>query len=272
MLTLLQSVQEGMVFVSMTSDDLLARTARYQIQYSSPKRSRRRSSEERTTDLPPIISIRHNGDGTVSTAQPFRVVRQQAMNEEDDDRQAQIPSDFAVLNSANFNVITECSDEEDEDDNFPSSPHGVRRRYRGPYDEDWVEEVHDDETPWHLVESYSRPPRTSRQESARRETPSQITLAEAVEASQIATQEAVKAVGGEYMAAHARFFIEKNKSKCTIKFDPPISGRFILLKMWSPRRETNKNIDIQSVVARGYAGPRLFPAQQFRWYSGFLEQ
>lgn len=263
-LILLQSVQEGMIFVSMTSDDLLARTARYQIQYSSPKRSGRRSSEERTTDLPPIMSIRHNGDGTVSTSQPFRGARQQAINEEVDDRQAQIPSDFTVVNSANFNVITECSDgEEDEDDDFLSSPHGVRRRYRNHYEMDTAEEDHDGETPWHLVESYSRPQRTPR-ESARRETPSQITLAEAAEASQIATQEAMKAVGGEYMAAHARFFIEKNKSKCTIKFDPPISGRFILLKMWSPRRETNKNIDIQSVVARGYAGPRLFPAQQFR--------
>lgn len=249
-----------MVFVSMTSDDLLARTARYQIQYS-PKRSGRLSSEERTNEIHPM-SIRHNGDGTI---QQFRSVRQQTLNEEDDDRQAQIPSEFAVLNSANYNVITECSDDEDDDEDDFSSPHRIRYRTRSRYDDDTPDDGHDYEAAWHRLNSRIESDlRTSRQGSARRETPSQITLAEAAEASQIATQEAIKAVGGELMSAHARFFIEKNKSKCTIKFDPPISGRFILLKMWSPRRETNKNIDIQSVVARGYAGPRLFPARNPR--------
>ena len=58
------SVQEGMVFISMSSDDLLARTAQYQIQYSPP-RPRRSGSRE----LPPIMSIRHNDDGTMTTAQ-----------------------------------------------------------------------------------------------------------------------------------------------------------------------------------------------------------
>jgi hypothetical protein len=89
-------------------------------------------------------------------------------------------------------------------------------------------------------------------------------LAEAAEASQFATQEPVRAVGGELMAPHARFFIERDKSKCTVKFDPPVSGRFILLKMWSPHHSASSNIDIQSVVAKGYAGPRFFPAVQMR--------
>lgn len=218
-----------MVFVSMTSDDLLARTARYQIQYSSPKRSSRRLSES-STGLPPIVSIRHNGDGTVYTSHRPRS-RQHEKDEDDDDRQAQIPPDFTVLNSANFSVTTECSeDEEDDEDDF-SSPHRRRNsNHRGFTVEegsDDDDENHDLDAPW-LSRSLPRQPR---QESSRRDTPSQITLADAVEASQIATQEAMKAVGGEYMAAHARFFIEKNKSKCTIKFNPPISGRFILLKM-----------------------------------------
>lgn len=265
MLTLhIQRVQEGMVFISMTEDDLLARTARYQIQYSSPKRPRRRSYEDPESDPPNIVSIRHNGDGSVSTSHFGRRWRPHG-EDEDEERQAQIPSDFAVLNSSNFIVTTECSDdEEEEDDDYDFAFHtGSRRTHNHPepftFDDTDGEDV---ETPWYLRASERiRPQRPARQESDRRETPSHITIAEA--ASQIATQEAVKAVGGEYLAAHARFFIEKNKSKCTIKFDPPISGRFILLKMWSPRRETTKNIDIQSVVARGYAGPRLFPAQKF---------
>lgn len=44
-LTAVCRIQEGMIFVSMTSDELLARTAQYQIQYSParrrPSRSRR---------------------------------------------------------------------------------------------------------------------------------------------------------------------------------------------------------------------------------------
>lgn len=257
-----------MVFVSMTEDDLLARTARYQIQYSSPKRPRRRSYEDPESDPPSIVSIRHNGDGSMSTSNFARRLRH-PHEDEDDERQAQVPSDFAVLNCSNFTVTTECSDDEEdeeEDDyefSFPNGPPRDANQHSEPFTFDDTD-GDDVDTPWYLrASNYVRPRRAAQPDSERRETPSHITLAEAEEASQIATQEAVKAVGGEFLAAHARFFIEKNKSKCTIKFDPPISGRFILLKMWSPRRETNKNIDIQSVVARGYAGPRLFPAQKF---------
>ena len=38
------------------------------------------------------------------------------------------------------------------------------------------------------------------------------------------------------------------------------SGRFILLKLWSPSKD--QNIDIQSIVIHGFAGPRFFPATQ----------
>jgi hypothetical protein len=91
-----------------------------------------------------------------------------------------------------------------------------------------------------------------------------MTLAQAQEASQIATQEAVRAVGGELMAPLAHFHIKKHKSKCTIRLDPPASGRFILLKMWSPHHNPSGNIDIQGVIAKGFAGPRYFPAIELR--------
>jgi hypothetical protein len=84
---------------------------------------------------------------------------------------------------------------------------------------------------------------------------------------------------GEVLKPHARFFIEREKSVVSIKFDPPPyvlvslcspflganftrSGRFILIKLWSPR--SDGNIDIQSIIAHGYAGPRFFPAGGFR--------
>ncbi|KAI4247051.1 MAG: hypothetical protein L6R40_001716 [Gallowayella cf. fulva] len=64
------------------------------------------------------------------------------------------------------------------------------------------------------------------------------------------------------LVPHAIVFIEKEKSMVSIKFDPPVSGRYILLKLWSPRKD--QNIDIQSIIAYGFAGPRFFPAVEFR--------
>lgn len=56
----------------------------------------------------------------------------------------------------------------------------------------------------------------------------------------------------------ARFYVKRGKPRVAIKFDPPVSGRYILLKLWAGR----SNVDVQSVVAKGYAGPRFFPAVQ----------
>lgn len=90
-------------------------------------------------------------------------------------------------------------------------------------------------------------------------------LSDAWDAHASAPQAAIRAVGGgALLAPHARFHIEKKKSKCTIRFDPPVSGRFILLKMWSSHHDPGSNIDIQSVLARGFAGPRYFPATEMR--------
>ncbi|KAI5364876.1 hypothetical protein Slin15195_G044140 [Septoria linicola] len=58
----------------------------------------------------------------------------------------------------------------------------------------------------------------------------------------------------------ARFHIKDEKYKVAIKFDPPVSGRFILLKLWAH----GSNVDVQSVVAKGYGGSRFFPALELR--------
>lgn len=92
------------------------------------------------------------------------------------------------------------------------------------------------------------------------------TLAEVAEAAQLATQEAVRAVGGQVLFPLCHFHIERGNSRCRLRFDPPASGRFLLLKMWSPNphHDGKGNIDIQAVVAKGFAGPRYFPAVQLR--------
>lgn len=67
----------------------------------------------------------------------------------------------------------------------------------------------------------------------------------------------------------ADFRIKRGKNKVTIKFDPPVSGRYILLRMESglslDRTERgNENVDVQAVIAKGFAGPRFFPAMSLR--------
>ncbi|EGS20748.1 uncharacterized protein CTHT_0025840 [Thermochaetoides thermophila DSM 1495] len=65
----------------------------------------------------------------------------------------------------------------------------------------------------------------------------------------------------ELLSPLAHFFIKKGKSRCTIHFDPPISARYLLLKMWCPEGDgCGKNIDIQAVIVKGFAGPRFSPA------------
>jgi len=202
---------------------------------------------------------------TTAQARTRRLYEIGLQDEDCDFRTAQIPSDFTT-NAPPFQVTTEFSDSEGDDDHT-TGPRNRRdlRRTSGLRFEDTDSSSEDlpSNPPlgWDAAE-YLRmsPPRRLR----RRETASNITLAEAAEASQIATQEAVRAIGGELMAPHARFFIERDKSKCTVRFDPPVSGRFILLKMWSPHHSPTGNIDIQSVVAKGFAGPRFFPAVTLR--------
>lgn len=58
----------------------------------------------------------------------------------------------------------------------------------------------------------------------------------------------------------ARFQIRDGKYKVAIRFDPPVSGRFVLLKLWANR----SNVDLQSVIAKGYGGCRFFGAVEMR--------
>jgi hypothetical protein len=176
------------------------------------------------------------------------------LDDEDNDLGiAQIPSEFNV-SPPPFHVTTECSDDEADDGNV--RPHGRTPNRIGslPFESDTSDDAGADDFSLSGTDYRSR----------RRRTRSNTALEEAAEAAQIATQEAVRAVGGELMTPHARFYMERHKSTCTIRFDPPVSGRFILLKMWNPRRSQHANIDIQAVVARGFAGPRFFPSIETR--------
>ncbi|WPH00735.1 Hypothetical protein R9X50_00356500 [Acrodontium crateriforme] len=54
----------------------------------------------------------------------------------------------------------------------------------------------------------------------------------------------------------ARFQIRHGRHKVAIKFVPEVSGRYVLIKLWAGR----SNVDVQSIIAKGYGGLRFFPA------------
>ena len=253
MLTSRLSVRAGMVFVCMKQDETLSRTAQYQIQYNPGSKEQPfygQSDDDRhhmERDPRHVISIRHHEDGTTST----RSRRSLLYRTEDDDadyRPAHMPEEFSS-NVPDFRVTTECSEEEDAYEmprTFRRAPNRI-----GSLPFETPDSDSDDHNPFGSEDIAD--------EISRRHY-SGISLREAWEAHASATQDAVRAVGGELLTPHARFYIEEKKSKCTIRFDPPVSGRFILLKMWSSHHDPSSNIDIQSVIARGFAGPRYFPS------------
>ncbi|GAB0137922.1 hypothetical protein EsDP_00006173 [Epichloe bromicola] len=268
-------VREGMVFISMDQDDILSRTAQYQIQYAHPPQNQNddinlsRPPSERDATPRHIVSIRHHNDGTTST----RVRRSHSHSRQPDsdlydNRVPEMPSEF-ISNQPHFNISTECtSDEEDLYD----MPHTLRRppdRIGSLPFERETSDSEDTGNPFSssdFTESFHRQlPISSGShhnpyQSNRERDIFSISLSEAWDAHNSATQDAIRAVGGGLLVPHARFYIEKKKSKCTIRFDPPVSGRFILLKMWSTRHDAASNIDVQTVMAKGYAGPRYFPS------------
>ncbi|KAK4232094.1 hypothetical protein QBC38DRAFT_464351 [Podospora fimiseda] len=256
-------VREGMVFVTMKSDEVFKRTTDYQIEYSSRPR-------------PPVYSIRHEDDGVSTTR--IRPPRSFTLGIDDDEdyRVAQVPAEFTVQQSE-FKITTECTDEDsdaDDDQQRLIPPHLRASRRRTPNrigalpfesgvssDDDgdaWGQSASD----WPVVfDDLIRRPHREARRNATSGAGSGMTLEEAVEASQLATQEAVRSVGGELMKPLAHFSIQRDKNKCTISFDPPVSGRYILLKMWNPtHHDSTRNIDIQAVVVKGFAGPRYFPS------------
>ncbi|KAJ5812498.1 hypothetical protein N7474_008799 [Penicillium riverlandense] len=281
-------IQEGMVFVSMTSDELLARTAEYQIQYSNTRRRRRNrrsgmqpSQEYLTAYRSPLQSLERTvlmgPDSSASDPElpatgreandpqaEFRVTTEYDENSEEtgflepeanEDLTVLPLSEIERMNQADQSSDFMCSDsdesesDDDEEDGHSSNLSTFTRR---------------------RLELRRRIGSMRRQYSAeerelqrRRQGPSLIDpvpppppapAPDAAHDSNFSSPEVLK--------PHARFFIEREKSMVSIKFDPPPSGRFILIKLWSPR--SDGNIDIQSIIAHGFAGPRFFPAGGFR--------
>lgn len=261
-----------------------------------------RDSNSNTRDPPTVYSIRHNEDGTSATRIPpgWPPRNDSPMDfdgdgDNDDDaeppsfRVAQLPAEFTA-EPPPFRITTECSNDEADD----AAGGGNGSRYNRNYgrlpvpnrigvlpfesgDESDEDDDDDDDNNDNHNAAWAHPSGSgsawanfdelARGHYDRRRRPAATTsrsLAEAREASQIATQEAVRAVGGGLMTPLCHFHVEKGKNVCSLRFEPPVSGRFLLLKMWSPRHEVHGNIDIQGVTVRGFAGPRFWSDVEYR--------
>ncbi|KAF9890914.1 hypothetical protein FE257_005171, partial [Aspergillus nanangensis] len=275
-------IQEGMVFVAMTSDELLSRTAQYQIQYRSRRHRHRRSGmqpsqeylsayrtplqtlergavlgtephSEPDTDISDLV-----GPYTGSASDPmseFRVTTEYderpGNNETTGIQYEDLPS-IAEIERLHMNQMEDdylCTESENSESDDDTSELGVYMRRR---------------------RELQRRVRVMRRQYAmereglprQRPAPSTIQPVTSNAASSSRNASDTPVSGPQLLKPHARFFIERSKSMVSIKFDPPPSGRYILIKLWSPHN--GSNIDVQSIIAHGFAGPRFFPSQSFR--------
>ncbi|KAL5342984.1 hypothetical protein BJX70DRAFT_355346 [Aspergillus crustosus] len=282
-------IQAGMVFVSMSKDDLLARTAQHQIQYSESRshRSHRRSglqpSEEylnsyrtplQTLERAALMNFDYSSasetdaselPGASSSHGPDRPAEFHITTEYDErsdgTEHGLLRDSLTLAQQAELARLDRgapaypieddflCSDTEDSDSDEDNSPdtraynsrrRELQRRVRAMRRQYAMEQ---DESPQrrHIPNTIQPvPPRAPSAPSAPR--------------SRATTHPASAGL----MKPLAQFFIKRPKSSVSLVFDPPPSGRYILIKLWSPFNAGN--IDIQSVMAHGFAGPRFFPA------------
>ncbi|PKS11929.1 hypothetical protein jhhlp_001224 [Lomentospora prolificans] len=284
-------VRQGMVFVSMHHDDRLARTAQYQIQYGTRPRVRRSSADSedraqhaglRGVGAPAMAWRRRDTAAEVRRRNSYYNLGLEYDRDEDDDEEdeeeeedgeeeqdddgedsedeehrfAQMPREFSTTALPTSHITTECSDDEAIEP-FIVSRSAPNRIGILPFESDsedsfsnGIEEPFLDDLAVFSLGDISSSLGESGPPAAGARTATQ------------AQQSSIRgpSTQGELMAPHAKFNIDKGRSKCTIHFDPPISGRFILLKMWSPHHDPASNIDIQTVMAKGFAGPRYFPS------------
>jgi hypothetical protein len=290
-------VQEGMIFVSMSSDELLSGTAGYKIQYDSPPPSRTATPSDHEDEFIPLSeaindpyvwenSAQGRDEGAARRAMERRNLerslerlqerRRRLTRELDYSREMAENCDWPVAETSRsaragpsaptpppFTVTLESGGESDEEQEQPSAAvmaDRLRREIR------WREDSEDEDedlaellqptrafrSPFRSIFGRTVPDRALDRARYLRRVP------RLVEPSRIESGDQ----DAEVIRPHARFFIARHKNKITINFHPAISGRFILLKFWSP--VPGGNIDIESVQFHGFSGPRFFPAAQFR--------
>lgn len=223
------SIQEGMVFISMSPSELLPRTAQYQMRDPSPLHesedleplyfddvnesrplSRRRDSSAQRTVPPPISnsaarSYRHdNTRNATANVLPSPLL-------EICDHSTPQSQDTTLREFSDFTVTTSCNDPS-SDEEEPSSPATLADRLRRDSLPSPYELSSDEDTEVGLERAMRRArdmgipsSQTYYRRSSRRAEPSKIEIVGAADVSGDGRE------NKEVLAPHARFFIERTR-------------------------------------------------------------
>lgn len=220
----------------MTSHDLLSRTAQYQMPDPSASRqsddvdvlsshdmaddnrpvSRRRDSSSNRTVPPPVSnsitrSIRNNGDTSSTAIENHPLTLADIRDDSTPPLRLSDPPE-----NLGFNVSTTC-DDPSSDEEEPSSPATLADLYRRdrlppPYDSS-AEDDDDDGLERAMRRAGRIGAPSSHRRSRRKAEPSRI---------EVAWPSTDVAKAKDILAPHAKFFIERERSVVSIKFDPPV--------------------------------------------------
>ncbi|THC94702.1 hypothetical protein EYZ11_005813 [Aspergillus tanneri] len=235
-------VQEGMVFVSMSSDELLARTAQYQIQPRSGRQRRNRRS-----GLQPSQEYLNAYRTPLQTLERTGPAGAESHSESDTDinELAGSSADHRSLPRSEFRITTEYdersehsdNDEEDFSDSVYSSFANWLQMYQME-DDLLCSESDDSESDGDTPElttynrrrrDFQRQVRVMRRrygmdqedQSGRRPIPSVIQPTPSSTTAGQRTASDSHNPGSGLLKPHARFSIERTKSMVSVKFDPP---------------------------------------------------
>ncbi|MCJ1354346.1 MAG: hypothetical protein MMC33_004334 [Icmadophila ericetorum] len=289
-------VQEGMIFISMNAKELLSRTSLYHLRepdLPNPPTHSGGESSRSSTSLPSISYLSSSYDNhrspshradyypsahTVPSAysdfhrpprahvanqdEPTSVYTRRSLPATTSGSPSPIERAMSPPTASPFKIDISC-DEPSGDEEEESSPSTLADRSRrdnlyppSSDDEESGEDIHQLWYPSSHIDSSGIRRRVRRVKPRRIEWDGVDDMTE-TESSQSSSEKKL-----ELLQPHAKFFIEKDSSMVTVKFDPPVSGKFILLKLWSPVSDPKFNIDIQTVIAHGWVGPRFFPATE----------
>ena len=231
-----------MIFVDMTAHDLLSRTAHYQIRESSPHRpsndadfvafydnvdesrpaSRRQDSGADRTVPPPLSNSLYRNTQRDYVNRNITLVDNPFPLIDPGDESTPPPRTTAASERPGFEITTSCSDPS-SDEEEPSSAATLADLYRRdhlppPYtsstDED---DEHGLERAMRLAGGIGVP--SSHRRTRRRAKPRKI---EVVWPSNTTETDTGIRTDTDILAPHAKFFIERERSAVTIKFDPPV--------------------------------------------------
>ena len=243
-----------MIFVSMKSSELLSRTSQYQMRDPSPPPpndefeplisddanenrplSRRRDSATHRTIPPPISniaprSVRHSTTST-ATSTVFPHIDHGGGNDI-----APVPRASTPPEAPAFTVTASCN-EPSSDEEEPSSAATLAdrsRRDRLPqYDPSSDEDTEDGlERAIRRARNMGASSSHGHRRSRRRAEPSRI---EVVIPPGVVGEKSVDGETKDVLAPHAKFFIERERSVVSVKFDPPVYGDLFLgiVTRWS---------------------------------------